>query len=74
MEIRQKSVSNKVIICVHGLMYQTCILCKDKTPEQVENEVKQVRINHLNKSAYECQTVFEAKDTDVDLDYDIEVG
>ena len=60
--------------CIHGLIFQTCTLCKDKSIENVKQEVEQVRANRIKKSVYETQAVFEAKETDIDRDYDIDMG
>lgn len=68
------SKDEELVYCIHGLIYQTCILCKDKSREFVIKEVEQVRANRIKKAVYETQAVFEASDIEEDRDYDIEMG
>ena len=62
----------EVIRCIHGLEYDTCSLCQDKTEEYVQKDVEKctksfgwrTEVSGLEERDF---------DIEVDNDYDIEV-
>ena len=65
-------MSTETIRCIHGLEYDTCSLCQDKTVEYIQKDVEKctksfgwrTELGNLEKKEF---------DEEIDHDFDIEV-
>mgnify|MGYP007063625052 CR=1 FL=1 len=72
-EVKETS-QTEYVRCLHGLLYQTCMLCREKDVEKVQKEVLAIRNSRIAKSSYEAQGIIETKQDEQDRDYDIDMG
>ncbi|MGE4170638.1 MAG: hypothetical protein AB7F28_07980 [Candidatus Margulisiibacteriota bacterium] len=65
-------MSTQVIHCIHGMIWQACHLCSDKTEEIVLSDLALQQEEASNQLLYDYQEAPAREDSDTDLDYDIE--
>jgi hypothetical protein len=58
--------------CMHGMIWKTCNLCKDKTEEQVSEELRYVSEDFTTKLNYDYQDLEQPPVKEIDLDYDFD--
>ena len=66
---------NEMIACIHGLMWQTCALCHEKTEQEIEQDLNYQREEQTQKLIYDYQEVAQSTiEGDADLAYDMDDG
>jgi hypothetical protein len=58
--------------CVHGMIWKTCQLCKDKSESQVLAELQFQLEEQKSKLIYDYQEAVQDMPMDADLAYDID--
>lgn len=67
------STTVQFLYCVHGLIAQTCGLCKDKETEQVMMELNRIKEDFSNQLRYDYQEIERPnQDIEEDLDFDMD--
>ena len=58
--------------CMHGMIWKTCNLCKEKSEEQVSEELRYVSEDFNTKLNYDYQDLEQPPVKEIDLDYDFD--
>jgi hypothetical protein len=58
--------------CMHGMIWKTCNLCKEKSEDQVSEDLRYVREDFTKKLNYDYQDLEQATVKDMDLAYDFD--
>lgn len=64
--------SVKLFQCIHGVIWQTCATCREKTEKEVKAELALAKEQQESKLKYDYQELPELDDMDDDRDYDLD--
>jgi len=73
MAARTIRSTGQFLYCIHGIIYQTCSLCKDKSVEKIIEEVNLVKEDLSKSLMYDYQDLeLPNADSVEDLDFDMD--